>query len=413
MERRELTKPAIAALIGVWIGFLIGPNAVISSTNGLFMVPVSTALDVNRGSVSAIYGISLWITAATVPFVGRGMDRWGVRAIILPGCALFGLGFLLLSFATTFWQFAAVHCLLALAVAGHGSMGYVKVLAGWFDKHRGLLMSISVALGAGFGAMVATNVVHYSIDANGWRRTYQGMSAIILLIGLPLIFLLVREAPSVRVRDREDRPVGEPEGVPGISLREAARQSAFWKIGIAVLATSMTVIGTVTHAVPMLTGHGIPGPLAASIVSTIFLGTVTGQLTSGLLVDRFNHPRILAPYFAAALIGVLLFYSTSNPVLLFVAAPMMGLGLGGEIAQYGYLCSRYFGLRSFGSIATVVQAVSAVGIGLGQLGLGYIFDRTHSYALGAIICAVAMTIAVVSISLLGEYRYTVARRPVR
>jgi MFS family permease len=295
----------------------------------------------------------------------------------------FGVLMLAMSRVTNVWEFALLQVALGVAVSMHSSVGYAKVVSQWFDRWRGLVLGVIVALGAGVGQTAMPLVSQWLISRYDWRTAFVGIALIILCFGLPLIALLVREPP------REDRTVSYPvtplenkgRDIPGVRVGEALRRPTFWLIFIAIMFGSMTLLGTLQHAVPMITEHGFNVNVATEALSFTFAGVVTGQLTSGVVVNQINTPKVIVPYFTAALLGLLIVHSVrveSGTPLLFTGTLLMGLGLGGEVAQNAYLISRYFGLRSFGALYGLTFAASNVGIAIGTFSMGKVHDIAHS-----------------------------------
>ena len=409
----EINARSVAAATGAWVGLLVGANAMLSATNSNFMKPLSETFGVDRAAISAALAVTPLIVAVAVPVCGWAMDRFGLRRVLIPGVILFGLLLLAIGRMTTIWQFALLQIPIGIAVSMHSSVGYAKVVSQWFDQWRGLVLGLIVALGAGVGQTAMPIVSQALISNYGWQNAYTGIAMIVLCFGLPLIVLMVRE-PTRAQRDAPNSGLAQSGDIPGVRLSEALRRPAFWLIFFAILFGSMTLIGTLQHGVPMLTEHGFDVNTATKALSFAFAGVVAGQLTSGLVVNQINTPKVIVPYFAAALIGLLIVHSVhveSGTPLLFAGALLMGLGLGGEVAQNAYLVGRYFGLKSFGSIYGLTFAASNVGIAIGIYVMGRVHDLAQSYDPMRTVFGVCMAIAVLCIAALGPYVY--ARKPSR
>jgi MFS family permease len=96
----------------------------------------------------------------------------------------------------------------------------------------------------------------------------------------------------------------------------------------------------------------------------------------------------------------------------FIAAFLLGLGMGAEVDMLAYLASRYFGLRSFATIYGYVFAAFMVAGALGPLMMGALFDHFHSYSAGLGAAAIGSLGAVALLALLGPYRFGPAEGPV-
>jgi MFS family permease len=92
----------------------------------------------------------------------------------------------------------------------------------------------------------------------------------------------------------------------------------------------------------------------------------------------------------------------------FVAAALVGLGIGAEVDHIAFLTSRYFGLRSYGAIFGWIWAAFGPSGGFGAYLMGLGFDKTGSYVapLSGFFCAAVG--AILLILRLGPYRYRVS-----
>jgi hypothetical protein len=88
---------------------------------------------------------------------------------------------------------------------------------------------------------------------------------------------------------------------------------------------------------------------------------------------------------------------------------LVGLGIGAEVDIIAYLTSRYFGMRSYGTIFGWIWAVFGVSGGLGAYLMGFGFDKTGSYVAPLIGFFCAAVLATLLIASLGPYRYRAAR----
>ena len=76
---------------------------------------------------------------------------------------------------------------------------------------------------------------------------------------------------------------------------------------------------------------------------------------------------------------------TNNPMLLFLFAPIYGIGHGGFFAVAAPSIGHYFGTKSHGLIFGVVIFIGTLGGTIGPLLTGYIFDVTASYNIAFLI----------------------------
>jgi len=130
-----------------------------------------------------------------------------------------------------------------------------------------------------------------------------------------------------------------------------------------------------------------------------------GRVGTGYLLDRLFATRLAACFFVGVAAGVGLFLLGGPPWLAFLGAFLTGLGLGAEIDIIPYLVGRYFGLRWFAQIYSVVLGIFILSGAVGPLLMGWSFDLTHSYRASLFAFLVATLFAALLITRLGPYRY--------
>jgi MFS family permease len=107
-----------------------------------------------------------------------------------------------------------------------------------------------------------------------------------------------------------------------------------------------------------------------------------GGIIAGYLLDRFFASYVTTSFFTGTALGILFLWSGVVGGLAFVAAFLIGLGMGAAGQMIPYLVSRYFGLRSFGEIYSYALISFSLGGVVGPLLMGVSFDSTGSYRLG-------------------------------
>jgi MFS family permease len=153
----------------------------------------------------------------------------------------------------------------------------------------------------------------------------------------------------------------------------------------------------------MLNDQGVDLPTAALGSSIVGAAILLGRAGTGYLLDRFFAPRIAAAFFGGAALGIAALWR-GGP-LAFAGGFLVGLGLGAEVDLIAYLTSRYFGLRAFAKVYSLILAAFGLAAALGPLLMGARFDRTGSYRDPLITLLVAAVIAAILMTRLGPYRF--------
>ncbi len=384
LNKSLFTRPA-GVVFACTVGNGVSVTPMVYTVFGLFLIPISTEFDWSRSAVSFVLFIIAVAGAISYPIVGRLIDRYGARPVILTGNVLFAVSVASVSLVeASRFQFYTIYALIGISAAIPSSVMFTKVIAGWFDRRRGLFLGIAGGLGNGIGAALSPLFVFALISSYGWRAGFQGIGAAIILIGFPVLYLLLRDPPKDTIRSARE----SLEKTQGLTLTEALGTPAFWIIlaAIALGAGCMTAI--FAHVAPMLLDRGIPAGQATTVLATFSLVTAGWQIGMGYMLDRIARPWIAAPFYLLALAGLILLESTSSYPLLLLSGLLMGLGLGTEYGVLPYFLSRYFGTRHYGAISGSMYGVIVLTQGLTPFLMDLVFDATGSYDLAVIvICA--------------------------
>lgn len=380
------------------LGISTGPAAFGLSSLFLLGGPIGAEFGWSRTAISAAVSVMMLCTAVSLPFMGRLVDRFGVKQILVPSIVIFGLCFLAASMVSSYWQFIALYVAMGTIAVGTNSVPYMRVLTSWFDRRRGLAIGIAgsgTGLGFGYVPLITQELVsHY-----GWRGGYIGLGLIMLLFTLPMVVFLLHEKPQSLGLHPDgavsDEAVAHPVAT-GDSLSEAMRRRDFWSLITIFSGLAFVLYGLIPHMVPMLQDRGVPAGLAAGLASAFGWSAFIGRLLIGFLVDRYDARRIAFTFFTLSAIGLALL-SAPLPIWAFtVAAIMLGLSLGAEVDMLAYLTSRYFGLKNFAQIFGVMFSAVMVAMSLSPLAFGAVYDYTGSYksilALGVPLCVLAIVL---------------------
>lgn len=326
----ELNSTSGLAFSATVVGLFCGPGPMLVATLGLAITSISSEMAWSRTTASICPLVAGWTAAITSPVFGRLMDRYSPRPILILCTFLFGIGFVLAATLTTkTWHLFTIFILLGAVAGGLSPVGYNKILALWFIRKRGRALGLSAALGYGGGFAISPLVVNSMIMQGGWRFAYLGIGGFILLFCLPVLILFLRQPINY-----SDGCSCQVRGNLELSSRlKAMRNINFWLlIGVVLLAAS-AFYGTLVHMFPLLMDRGFSRTSAAAAVSTIAAGSIGGQLSAAVLLDRVTTPRVALLYFGAGLSGVALIHLASSLVWAVLGAILLGVGQGAELVD--------------------------------------------------------------------------------
>ncbi len=387
-QGRQAWTVVLAAAVGVGLGVTGLPIY----TTGQFVQPLHDAFGWGRAQST---GGLIFLTVGSVlmaPVIGTLIERHGVRRVAALAQVGLCLGYAGLTLhGGSLPLFYAGWAVLAVLGAGTSPIVWTRAVASWFDRSRGLALGITLC-GTGLVAVVGPGLIGGIIAANGWKAGFLALAAAQVVLGLPLTLLLLRV--------RGDTADGEAlSTLPGVSLREAASSSQFWRLLLAFFLISVVVGGLIVHLAPMLADFRVPPADAARALGLLGVSIIVGRLCIGALVDRLP-PTLVAPVFICLPVpSCLLLAHGQSPELAIVLA---GLAAGAEVDLLAFLMSRYFGMLHYARIYAWGLSAFSLGAGLGPILAGAVHDRTGSYVWALYGFAVLMVAAAGLIASLGH-----------
>jgi MFS family permease len=416
-----MTTPQTSSKIfyGWWIvlvaavGLSMSYGPIVTFTFGVFFKPLSQEFGWTRAQVSLAFSLSLLVISFASPFVGRLVDRFGARRVIVPSVLLFGLALISFSLlSANLWHLYAIYLILGIVGGGTASVPYSNVISHWFDKRRGLALGLTM-VGLGLSTFIMPALAHALIATGGWRRAYLTIGLMVMAVAIPVVTLFLKETPHLLGLAPDGETVSravtaQVSRKEGMSSAEAWRTDTFWIMVGAFFLMSASVHGCLIHLVPLLTDRGVSAQGAAFATSLLGGALLLGRIGAGYLLDRFFASAVAVCFFCGATLGFILLWSEVTGTLAFAAAFLVGLGMGAEGDIIAYLVSRYFGLRAFGEIYGYAFAAFTLGGVVGPLLMGVAFDSTGSYGLALSVFVMATLIAAGLMTRLGPYRTWVA-----
>jgi len=394
-------RVVLAACLGVMAGF----GSLFVYTFTVFVKPLGAAFGWNRESVSLGFAIAALTVGLSSPLIGRLIDRFGPRRIILPCMTVFGFGVVSLAFlGSRLWQFYLTCLVIGVVGNGAAHLAYARSISTWFQRRLGMALAF-VMVGAGLGAMVLPVVAQSVVTRSGWRAAYVSLGALALLLGLPLSWRYIRERTLVRHETGHETVQHETAPVvhSGMTWQQGLRSFAFWIVVAVLCVSSISMNGAITQMSALLTDRGITARDAALCASLLGGSSVLGRIGVGWLLDRFFGGRVAFVITLTTAGGIFLLARANSFPAGCLAAALIGIGAGGEAAITPYLLTRYFGLCGFSTLYGVTWTFYAAAAAVGPVILGRAFDSTGSYTSLLIILAAALALAAAMNLLLPRY----------
>lgn len=400
MDRAEEFRRGWRLVLAAATGVGLGITGLTFYTLGIFIGPLSQEFGWSRTALASATILTTLTTLLLGPVVGRLADRFGGRRVGLVSLVGLAAGLAGMSLiGADLWSFYLAFGIAMVLGAGTLPIVWTRAVNAGFDKARGLALGLTLT-GTGVCAILAPPFTQWLIADHGWRTAYLGQAALVLVIGLPVVWMLFHE-----VGGKGAAAPGRPKvAQPGFTASQARRTRQFWMLGVGFLFASFAVSALIVHLVSILTGGGLARDVAVWAASLLGFAIIAGRLGIGLLVDRFYAPLVAFGILVVAGIACLLLLVPGGGLpLALLCVVLIGLAAGAEVDLVAYLASRYFGMRAYGEIYGWQLGFFALGAGLGPMGVGRLYDATGSYLVGLLAAAVGFIVGAVLIGLLGRY----------
>jgi MFS family permease len=313
--------------------------------------------------------------ALLVAFLSEAIRAFGPRGCLLAGVAAMASATALLGQITSPWQLYAVYALLAFGWAGTSLGAVTNTLGLWFDRKRG--MAISLALnGASFGGIAGVPLLVAAIAGFGFSGATLASAIAMVVILVPIIVIFVGHPP----RDPSTTS-GRPVDI--LSSRQirvqALRDAGFVTLVIAFALALFAQVGVIVHLISYLDPL-IGRERAAISMSLLTLMAVVGRLLVSTVIDRFNQRRASAICFLSQAVALAILINTRSDAWLYFACALFGLSVGNLITLPALIVQREFEARSFGVLVSLITAVTQTTYAFGPGIVGWLRDASASYA---------------------------------
>jgi MFS family permease len=389
-------------IVAAGMGVQALQGALLSSSYGAYVVLLQGDYGWSKTVFSGAYALQQVESGILGPLQGWMIDRFGPRTVMRAGIVLFALGFMLFGRLDSVLTFYLTFLLIAVGTSLAGFFPISVTLVHWFARRRATAMGI-MATGMGIGGLLAP-LVAWSLGAHGWRATAFASGVLVLAVGLPLTALMRHKPEPYGYLPDGDPPdraaavtptAGSARGqgpAPGrrrdFTAREALRTRAFWCISFGHAAALLVVSAVMVHLVPNLTQElGFTVTQGAAVVALLTAMSMVGQLTGGLLGDRFSKRWLVLGCMVGHMVALLLlaFATTVGMVVAFAVLHGLAWGIRGPLMQA--IRADYFGRTSFGTIMGFSNVIVTLGTIAGPLVAGVLADRLGDYRAGFTILA--------------------------
>ncbi|HEV2957256.1 MAG TPA: MFS transporter [Xanthobacteraceae bacterium] len=375
---------------------------------GIYLVALRERFGWSAADIATAITVYYIVGAAlTFLLVGPAFERYGVRRVVAAGTLAMAAAVTALPLATALWHVHAIFALMSIGWAAMSGAAVNIIVAPWFDRRRGLAVSVALN-GASAGGLIMAPLLIFLIDRFGFATALTFASLLMLAVLLPLLLLIMREKRPDE-HDRHDDPRVVPiaaqsaPAAPPWSARKILRDRDFLTISIPFALGLTAQVGFLTHQVAFLTP--MTGAVTAGwIVSLTTVAAIVGRLGTGLFVDRVDRRVVSCLNFLLQTVAMATLMSTTVPALLVVGCLLFGLGLGNLTSLPPLIVQQEFPKRDFARIASMIVGINQFAFAFGPVLLGWLQkpDGAYTYALFACLVMQVLGAVIVLAPVLGR-----------
>jgi MFS family permease len=319
--------------------------------------------------------------AALVAFVAEAIKAFGPRKCLIAGTFAMAAAAISIGQVNEPWQLFLANAVLAFGWAGTSLSIINNTLGLWFDKKRG--MAISLALnGASFGGIVGVPLLVAAIGHFGFSGAMTVSAIVMIVLMVPVILIFVGRPPvhsSAGAMASADAP-----SATQIRAR-AFRDISFLSVSIAFALVLFAQVGFIVHLISFLDSV-IGRERAAIAVALLTAMAVVGRVLFSTVIDRLNQRLASSISFVSQAVALVVIINVHNDIVLIAACALFGFSVGNLITLPSLIVQREFDPRSFGVLVSLITAINQITYAFGPGVIGLLRDASGSYALPFYVC---------------------------
>ena len=366
-----------------WVQLSLGVVAMMAISSPqyvwtLFVKPLQTATGGSLASIQITFSILIVLQTWFSPAQGYLIDRFGPRRLVMAGCALSGLSWVLTAFADNIPILYLSYGVLGGLGTGIVYVGIVGLMVRWFPDKRGFACGMAAA-GYGFGAILTTFPISDMLAASGYRQTLVVFGAILGVVG-------VAAASFLRSPDGEILPAAATVETTDYGSRQMLKAPVFWLLFAMMTMMSTGGLMVISQFAAFTKDFGIDKITVlgfAALPLALSLDRITNGLTRpffGWVSDRIGRENTMAIAFigeGAAILAML--YARQNPLLYVLLSGVVFFGWGEIFSLFPSTLTDTFGTRNATTNYGFLYMAQGIGSVLGGPVAAWIYEMQGSW----------------------------------
>jgi MFS family permease len=346
----------------------------------------------------------LWAGVVGI-IVGRTVDRYGPRLVLLAGAGLVCLASICFGLVREVWHTYPAFIVLGTGFACIHTVTLGKIIARWFFRQRSRAMA-AATVGAGIGGALLVPLNAFMIETYGLLSGGITLAAITLIVIVPCAIWLVRDGPETLgrqpdgdeavVHDETDTMSRSSEDTQEWTVSNALRTTAFWGLSICFGLGMVAQSAYLFHQVSFLQSTlGLVG--AAFVVTITTLAGIVGRVIFILVGNWMSPKQWTAIVFALQALSFVILAFATSAIGMTIGSALFGLTMGVVVTLQPLLTAHCFGRVSFGRIYGPIYLSIRLGSALGPALVGGLLALSGDYFAAWMALAVSLAVALILI----------------
>ena len=324
---------------------------------------VEKELGLTRLMTTSIIPAFLLFSSLLFPFVGRLLDAYSIKLVLIIGALVYGLSLIALYFTTTYVALILIFTIpVAVGMTLMGNLTVSKLITYWFNKKTGRALGIA-SVGVSFAGFILPNLTEYLLFSIGltWREIYFLFGCFILTFIIPLVWFYVIDKPQLidQIPDGPSDLVKDNNDNQGVDWRilNLLKDKNFWLLSLIFSLWFSSLMAVLAHIPFYAKGQGWESD-AAFIYSMYAIPAIMSKLIFGWLVEKKLDPRAAVSIsLSIQTLAILLILTTDTSNQLAWVIAIFGFGLGSALPLSNILFSRVYSQKSFGRSRGLAQPI--------------------------------------------------------
>ena len=365
-------------------------------------------LNLSRFVTTLTIPIFMMCSAIFFPIVGRFLDQYSVKKIIVWGAFIYSLSLMTLYLTINYLTFIIIYGLpIALGATLMGNLATSKLVSSWFEKQAGRALGFA-AVGVSFAGFIFPNLTQYflmDVLLLEWREVYLVFGLFLLVIITPLIFLLVIDKPSDVGQEIDGGIQGEgskQDDNSGIEweIKDLLRNKNFWILTAVFALQFSSMMAILAHLTFYASERGW-AEQAAFIFGMYAIPAMLSKVVFGWLVEKKLDPRMAVSIsLGLQAIGLILITTTQSPTQLALVIALFGFGGGAGLPMSNIMFRNTFTPKSFGTSRGLSQPFIFLFQAIGTPVVALIFQHYGNYDRAFLMLTVMVILAMLIIWLM-------------